>query len=196
MLKERLKSSPRAVQHRFARRRASRKVFIDCGANTCTVLRSFIAKLPDFEFFAFEPQPELRDAGEEIARDHPTVTFISKAVWIRDEDLEFFLATKWGPNHRGASTLLHGHADFAKIDYSTPLRVTAIDFSRWLGENFTADDYLIVKMDIEGAEYDVLEKMLADGTLSLVDELKVEFHQPMNNEISEERHRRLLDTEL
>jgi len=33
-----------------------------------------------------------------------------------------------------------------------------IDFSHWLSANFSIRDYMIVKMDIEGAEYEVLER--------------------------------------
>ena len=68
-----------------------------------------------------------------------------------------------------------------------------IDFSRWLSANFSIRDYIIVKMDIEGAEYEVLEKMIRDGTLQMVNELYVEFHQHMNDNISPERHQRLFD---
>ena len=37
--------------------------------------------------------------------------------------------------------------------------------------------YVVVKMDIEGAEYELLRTMLQDGSLGLIDVLHVEFHQ-------------------
>ncbi len=182
-----------ALHRRRKLPRARRRVFIDCGANTCAVLRTFIARFPDFEFFAFEPQPDLRQDGERLIRELPDtrIVFFNEAVWVRDEEVPFFLATKWGPNYRGSSTLLHGHTSNA-VDYSAPVRVTAIDFSRWLSKNFTSEDYVIVKMDIEGAEYPVLEKLLSDGRLSTIDELIIEFHRRQNQQISEERHKRLV----
>jgi hypothetical protein len=36
--------------------------------------------------------------------------------------------------------------------------------------------FVAVKMDIEGAEYAVLEELVHDGTITLVSELMVEFH--------------------
>jgi len=36
--------------------------------------------------------------------------------------------------------------------------------------------FIAVKMDIEGAEYDVLEHMKEEGTLDMVDYLGLEFH--------------------
>ncbi len=47
-------------------------------------------------------------------------------------------------------------------------------------------------MDIEGAEYDVLEKIIADNNHLLVDELIVEFHQHMNESITKIRHDSLI----
>jgi FkbM family methyltransferase len=178
-------------------RSARRRVFIDCGANTCTVLRGFIKRFSNFEFFAFEAQPELAVEGERVIRELPKteIRYFNKAVWTRDEELNFYLATQWGPNHRGGSTLITGNTkNQSAIDYESPVRVEAIDFSSWLGKNFVPEDYLIVKMDIEGAEYDVLEKIISDGYLRLIDELIVEFHQQMNESISKERHDALVRT--
>lgn len=42
--------------------------------------------------------------------------------------------------------------------------------------HFTYSDFIFVKMDIEGAEWPVLEKMINDGTIGLIDELAFECH--------------------
>jgi FkbM family methyltransferase len=195
---------PRTARSRYrARRRgkvlrrsSGRRVFVDCGANTCAVLRSFVEELPeDFEFFAFEAQPELRSVGRRVAAEigQARVEFIPKAVWTDDGVIDFYLATRWGPNYRGGSTVVAGHTkNESSIDYGKPVQVEAFDFSGWLRANFDSEDYVIVKMDIEGAEYDVLEKVVRDGNLPLIDELIVEFHQHMNDNITMERHDRLL----
>jgi len=194
-----VKSLPRRIRRRWeSRRRPRRRCFVDCGANTGAVLRRFVTKLPDdFEFIAFEAQPELRDAGERLVRElrDTKVQFIPKAVWTENGVIDFYLATEWGPNHRGGSTLVAGHTkNKSAVDYVNPVQVEAIDFSAWLRSTFREDDYVIVKMDIEGAEYDVLEKIIRDGNLPLIDELIVEFHHHMNENISKRRHQRLLAT--
>ncbi len=193
------KLTTRLQAHRRTKKiRASpRRVFVDCGANTCTVLRDFVKELPDFEFFAFEAQPDLKSEGERAIRDHPDtrIQYANKAVWIRNETLNFYLATEWGKNFRGGSTLVTGNTmNQSAIDYDSPVQVEAFDFSAWLGANFCPQDYVIVKMDIEGAEYDVLEKVIADGNLPVINELIIEFHHGMNTDISEERHDALVET--
>ena len=168
---------------------------MDCGSNTCKVLEERIERGLETSFFAFEPQPELAGCVDAVRSRHPGVQirFFPKAVWVNDGTMDFYLATEWGPNHRGGSTLLAGHVrNAAKVDYSRPVAVECIDFSRWLRHNFSRRDHLVVKMDIEGAEYPVLEKMIADGTIDSVDELIVEFHWQMNENLSRERHDALL----
>jgi FkbM family methyltransferase len=168
-----------------------RRVFVDCGSNTCKVLADRIERGLESEFFAFEPQPELVACVEEVRRKHPGVPihFFPKAVWVHDGTMSFYLATEWGPNYKGGSTLLAGHVkNAAKVDYSRPVTVECIDFSRWLRRNFSRRDRIVVKMDIEGAEYPVLEKMIADGTIDYVSELIVEFHWHMSENLSKARH--------
>ena len=43
-------------------------------------------------------------------------------------------------------------------------------------ETFTPEDYLILKLDIEGAEYDVLERLTDANLLGWLNELYVEYH--------------------
>ncbi|MFA7219288.1 MAG: FkbM family methyltransferase, partial [Synergistaceae bacterium] len=54
--------------------------------------------------------------------------------------------------------------------------VKTINFSKWMKENLSKDDYIILKMNIEGAEYDVLESMINDKTISMVNEFYCEWH--------------------
>ena len=56
------------------------------------------------------------------------------------------------------------------------VEVPAIDFAAWLTKNVKLEDYVVVKMDIEHAEYAVLPRMLATGAACLVDELYLECH--------------------
>lgn len=57
--------------------------------------------------------------------------------------------------------------------------ISKIDFPEWLRENFSRTDdrpYIILKMNIEGGEYAILDKLLTDGTIKLVDELYCDWH--------------------
>lgn len=58
-------------------------------------------------------------------------------------------------------------------------QVPCIDFAQWIQHNCDPQDFIVCKLDIEGAEYQVLNNMLATGVLSWVDHLYVEWHAAM-----------------
>ena len=62
------------------------------------------------------------------------------------------------------------------LAFKEDIIVEGIDFSSWIINNFTPDDFIIVKMDIEGSEYKVLPKMIEDGSMKYVNEIIVEWH--------------------
>ena len=56
------------------------------------------------------------------------------------------------------------------------VEVPALNFSDYLARNFVPEDTVIVRCDIEGAEYEVLKSMIVMGTARLVDYMDVEWH--------------------
>ena len=62
--------------------------------------------------------------------------------------------------------------DFSEI----PIEAECLDFSKWLSTNMKPYYDITLKLDIEGAEYDVLWKMINDGTIRYIKKLYVEFH--------------------
>jgi hypothetical protein len=54
--------------------------------------------------------------------------------------------------------------------------VEIINFAKYLESKRKDFDKIVVKMDIEGAEVDLLEKMIADNSIDLVDYIYIEFH--------------------
>jgi len=155
-----------------------RKIFLDCGAYDGCSVRMFLDRridANDFEIFSFEPNPNL-------AKYHPVYPsqFINKAAWIEDTKSTFFvhgidggstlIKTKSKHNNRKAK---RRPTQFSK---AKELTVDCIDLCKWIREQFNQDDYIVLKLDIEGAEYPILEKMLTDDTIQYINELYCEFH--------------------
>lgn len=106
-------------------------------------------------------------------RQVPQIMFHPEAVWIEDCDKQFYLS---GASAHDGSTLIASKTT-GKVDRDNPITVRCINFSRWMQDNLRSSDYVILKLDIEGAEYDVLQRMLDDGSISIVKKLYIEFHQ-------------------
>ena len=56
------------------------------------------------------------------------------------------------------------------------IEVESIDLSKWIIKNFKPDDLIVLKMDIEGAEYKVLPKMFEDGSVNYINVALIEWH--------------------
>ena len=156
-----------------------RKIFLDCGAHDGCSVRAFRKHRKDandFEIFCFEPNPNL-------AKYHPieNTTFIPKAVWIENGHKTFYVF-----GTEGGSTILKNKAEQIqqkpkkKYDKNYPqvisVKTETIDISLWIEQNFSEDDYIILKLDIEGAEYDIFNKMIKEKTFRFINEIYCEFH--------------------
>tara|TARA_R110002110_G_scaffold132910_2_gene314913 strand:+ start:1966 stop:2520 length:555 start_codon:yes stop_codon:yes gene_type:complete len=152
-----------------------RKVFIDCGANNGCSVRMFQGvydKDETYEVFCFEPNPVFDEWFGDL-----NVTLIKKAVWTKDQTLTFYqIENRRDGKESGASTLNETKARGHKNVKVHELKVEAIDFSTWIVDNFSPDDEIILKMDIEGSEYEVLSKMIDDETINYINKLYIEFH--------------------
>jgi FkbM family methyltransferase len=149
-------------------RPSPRYVLVDGGAHKGETIKHFeasdlYAKHP-WQIFSFEPNPHLIP----LLPQKPNVTVLNKALWIHDQGLEFYFGT----------TTLGGNVVKTQVtdENLRPIRVESVDFGRWLKDNFNKDDVIFVKLDIEGAEYPILNKMLKTGTIALIDKLYIEFH--------------------
>lgn len=162
-----------------------RYIFIDGGAHRgesiATFVQSDLYKQHAWEMFAFEANPNLIPHIPKM----PNLTVLGKAIWIHGRGVEFYL----GENTLGSSIIKNKKSGgLSKI----PTKVESVDFGPWLKANFALDDYILVKLDIEGAEYDVLDKMLAEGDIKYVDELLVEFHNRKVH-VSRRRDKKLIE---
>ncbi len=69
------------------------------------------------------------------------------------------------------------------------------DLARLLRQ-FSVDDFVVVKMDIEGSEYDLLKHVLVSGVAPSVDLWAVEFHQNMPESKHKEAFMKILGDKL
>jgi FkbM family methyltransferase len=148
-----------------------RKIFIDCGAFNGDSLERFYKKeftkrsdVKEFEVYAFEPQSYCQQFWKS---DTDKVHFYNEAVWVSDGEIECTIN-----NNEGSNT------DPDHVLYNTyeKEKVKAVDISKFIKHNFEPNDYIIFKMNIEGAEFRILDKLIKDGTYKMINEWFVMFH--------------------
>jgi len=145
-----------------------KKVFIDGGAHEGESVDLFFKSYPDaqeYEIHSFEPNPDMHELLEKKR------TILHKVgLWGGNEQKEFFK----GKFSEG-STFLKMKVS-GKVDYNNPIMVECVCLSEWIRGNFNRDDYIVLKLDIEGAEYSVLDDMINTGTIHWINELLGELH--------------------
>lgn len=162
-----------------------RNVFINVGAGKGSDIDGFLNMSPDhkdWEIFVFECNPNLIPT---IRSKHPTANIMEYAASTKDGNSKLYLGKQYVN-----SSLNPNKINVSKDDY---LEVQTIDFSKWLLDTFTKDDNIILTLDIEGAEYDLLEKMIGDDSLDLIDELYIEFHGKKISTVSMHYERHLVN---
>ena len=100
-------------------------------------------------------------------------TIIKAAVWDTNEENPFYLDRL----HGLGSSLLKKKTT-GNLDRDRPVTVSCIDFSDWLlKQNFAVyEKDIVAKVNIEGAEYRVLEKLFRNQFINFVDTWYIAFH--------------------
>ena len=149
---------------------------VDCGANMGVVTQRLAATGADV--VAFEPDPFAFKTLEQKFANLPNVTLFNAAVGVGSGTVRLMRADNFGENPEGASvksTILDGGR---RIDAENAVEVPLIDFPSWVADQVKArGEVAFIKMDIEGAELDILEKMDAEQLFENVRCLVAETHE-------------------
>lgn len=167
-------------------------VAIDCGANV-GVFTTLMAQ-SGATVYAFEPNPAAFETLVAAVAGLPNVRPINAAVTTVPGPVKLFLH-KWAeedPVHWSTgSSLLESKNNVRKDHFTLVEGVPLARFIRDLG----VDSIRLLKMDIEGAEVEVLNQLLDEGLHRVIDLAFVEVHDRRVPELREptQRLRRRLE---
>ncbi|MCF7993661.1 MAG: FkbM family methyltransferase [Chromatiaceae bacterium] len=146
-------------------------LFIDCGGyDGCSAIK-FRIKNPAFDCVTFEPNPTLWGYYEGL----PT-QLIKKAAYTYNGEIKF---TQDNIDEDGSSVVRRKKIDFTgqkKNSQFPTIKVECIDLAEFIAQSAQTYDKLILKLDVEGAEYDILDKLIEQDLLRHVSKLHCEFH--------------------
>lgn len=161
---------------------AGRVLVVDGGANLGQAFSAFSRHFPTgaVAFDLFEPNPHCQAVLRTALSGHDgrNVRLHGAALSTRNgETLLYGLADdEGGPLSQGASIVRHQHDIFYDADPAAAVTVPTVDFCEYLVRQSDRYDAIVVKLDLEGAEIDLLEAVVERGCLHLIDTLYVEFH--------------------
>lgn len=167
-----------------------RKIFIDCGTHMFQGFQEFAKKYnidSSWECYCFEPNPltynQSKKIYEELSRFY-NITHLNEAVSNKNEEINIKCSkvVTWGHQVEigdftdQSSNILDNPQEWWNSDY-LEYKVNSINLSSFIKNLVENGDYVLIKMDIEGSEFSVLDTMIEDNTINLVNEIYVEFHE-------------------
>lgn len=171
-----------------------RKIFIDCGVREGDGIAAFLGDVNagggayhrclkprsdshEFEFFGFEsPDYKFLDLTR-LRFPNISFTLIEKLVWTFDGTVDFDSDGESCDCRLFEVSYTESQSPWRHPNPNAVVRqLPCIDLANYILQSFSRDDYLVLKLDIEGAEYAVLKRLIETGALLYFKELYIEYH--------------------
>jgi len=137
------------------------------GIGTDISFEEALAETHKCEVKCFDPTPQAMEFALKIARKNPLISFYPYGLFSRDTIVRFYK-----PKDAGLGSLSAANLHYSDIYLEAPvLRIST------MMKQFGHERIDLLKMDIEGAEYDAIDDLLFSGIV--VDQLAIEFDQPI-----------------
>lgn len=149
-------------------------LIIDCGANKGDISALFLAK--NASVIAFEPDPLAFKLLESRFEGHDNIQCINKAVDYKESTANlYFHKARRGDNHSAYTVSSSLIEDKVNVIPDGRIEVETIDINSYI---LKLDKRVnILKMDVEGAEINILKKIIQNQTYKKIDLILVETHQ-------------------
>lgn len=152
---------------------------VDIGAYNGDSALYFIS-YPDIdEIDAYDPNDDHIELWNSINKFYPNINFFNKAVHTANKKVTFYKRPKDLPL---GSTIMPDKIQSASNEQ---IIVDCVDIL-----DIVPSELFCLKVDAEGAEYDILERLMNSDKAKFVDRLYVEWH---DSKMSSDNHRRQID---
>ncbi|KFK24641.1 hypothetical protein AALP_AA8G005900 [Arabis alpina] len=175
-----IKYLPSMVDIRFK----SRYVYVDVGARSygSSIGSWFKKEYPKqnktFDVFAIEADK----AFHEEYKIKKKVQLLPYAAWVKNETLSFEINHDPGKEveakakGRGMGRIQPVTKNSGDDTGGEVNLIQGFDFADWLKKNVRDRDFVVMKMDVEGTEFDLIPRLIKTGAICLIDELFLECH--------------------
>ncbi|KAI9115886.1 hypothetical protein K1719_012816 [Acacia pycnantha] len=108
------------------------------------------------------------------------ITLLPYAAWVKNETLTFEIHRDPGEHvevkGRGMGRIQPLQASSSGDFDGEVEKIQGFDFANWLKNTVSRKDFVVMKMDVEGTEFDLIPRLFETGAICLVDEIFLECH--------------------
>ena len=158
----------------------NKKIFIDGGTHFFEGLQQFLKIYnidTNWEVVTFEGSPDICKSPQykknlKKLQNKTHITPLNKCLGDNNKICEFMIPQQNIYNVIGCIDNYHQfNLDTCKI-----YKVEEISLSDYIKNNFNKEDYIICKLDIEGAEYKVVKNLIDTNIIEYINDIYVEWH--------------------
>lgn len=150
-----------------------KSLVLDCGANVGHITKLLAST--GATVISFEPDPIAFKELKNRCGNKKNVTLIQKGVWDKDSSIQLYTHKESANNEAcftvGSSII----TDKVNIDLSKGQSIDVIDLVAFMQQQKKKID--LVKLDVEGAEIEILHRIIATKSWDLFDRMYVETHE-------------------
>jgi len=143
------------------------EAIIELGANVGLITKKIL--LHNKPVYAFEPEPEAFKLLSLIKS--PNLTILNKAAWIKEQMMQLHRHKDWLNTKSHTSSSLK--IDKKNVDDKNSINCETVDIADYI---ISLNKKVLIKMDIEGAEYDVINHLLDKNAFEKIERIYCEFH--------------------
>jgi FkbM family methyltransferase len=206
-LRASIAADAKQAESRLRRGGCGRGLFIDCGSNIGQGYSYFSKyyRKEHFDYILVEPNPRCLPFLEAVRADcRNHIEIIGKAASTRSGSAMLFgpPLKEGGPTDQALSIMAEHNSSLYDSEAATADTVETFSLSQLVLEKRNSYDVIAMKMDVEGAEYDILQDFVETGAHRELFAVYVEFHsqymkptQRLARHFAEQRIKRSLQKE-
>lgn len=179
-LHRRVAVDARQALSKLGETRQSRGLFIDCGSNIGQGYKFFSRyyTLDRYDYVLVEPNKNCLPHLHALRSEKAAMEIIAKAASVKDGYAELFgpPPDRSEPTHEGCSIVQSHNAGLYQSQPFAADLVETFSLSQMVRDRRGLYDVVVLKLDVEGAEYDILDDMIRSGTHRDLHAAYVEFH--------------------
>jgi FkbM family methyltransferase len=151
-------------------------LFIDAGANIGQAFLHFqnLYPLDRFDFWLIEPNPHCIPILNQYVREG--VKLFERALWDQHTHLNLYCTSERGATDPGRSVETCHNSLYYISNPQESVKVETVACDSLISYATGRYSPIVCKLDIESAEYRVLESWIRSGLIKSIDKLYVEFH--------------------
>ena len=155
-------------------------IAIDCGANVGEFTEMMACS--GATVYAFEPDPYCVEILREKFSNSPNVRIFASAVGDGDRETTLYRAAEFDSNSIKISKSSSVFATKQNVNMVAAISIQQIDFIKFVRD--IPSSVRLLKMDIEGAEVTIMDKLFETGLISKIEQCFVETHEDAIPELS------------